>query len=73
MLEVLVGVEAQGADDADDGGGTGLEPAGHVTDIEENKLAGGLEHGAVDFARPSLVLATKAMLVGKCGCLQVLV
>ena len=50
VLEVLVGVETQRADDADDGGWTGLKPAGHVADIEEDELARVFEDRADDLA-----------------------
>src|ERR1700760_4437518 len=50
VLEVFVGVEAEGANDADDGGRTGLQAAGHVADIEENELARAFEDRADDLA-----------------------
>src|ERR1700761_6607386 len=50
VLEVFVGVEAKGADDADDGGGAGLQAAGHVADIEENEFARAFEDRADDLA-----------------------
>src|SRR5580698_2827804 len=66
VLKVLVGIEAERADNADNGSRTRLEPACHVTNIEENELAGALEDGADDLAAAvAELLQLKSHAAGK--------